>query len=287
MKRRQLVTIIAGLIICCIFAGCSAPVDTALADKLQTVKESEKDITEEEKEEDPGEKETKKRSKKEADISDEKTDDEVAKADEGTDYKALYQPVFDEILDIIEYGYNIDREYDYASGSLTEHINNGGMNDPLNEVGYRLEDISKDGIPELLIGYDANYLNDGGESYISGIYTIKDGKPHVTYAGSTRGSCRRMDETRFFSDLSGGVSLTVMGVFRLSDDGCDITWDDCYFTDEKEDGSIGFYHNKTGAVDVSSSEEMQNGDEVFNEIMDDLAYNCIRIKWTPIGTRNK
>ncbi|MCR5734468.1 MAG: hypothetical protein K6G22_07690 [Lachnospiraceae bacterium] len=199
----------------------------------------------------------------------------------------VYDPVFTEILDVIDYGYNIDREYDYLSGSLTEHINYGGMKDPLNEVGYRLEDISGDGIPELLTGYDADYLHDGGESYITGIYTIKDGKPHVAYAGGPKGSCQRLDDTRFFSTLSGGVSLTVFGDFHLSNDGCDMLWDDCYFADEKGDGSVGYYHNKTGVIDAGLSEEMQNGDEVFNEIMDDLAYNCIRIDWTPIGTRKK
>ena len=83
------------------------------------------------------------------------------------------------------------------------------------------------------------------------------------------------------------LESTVTGAFHLSDDGCDIIWDDCYFTDEKEDGSVGYFHNKTGVIDASRSEEMENGDEVFNEIMDDLAYNSIRIEWTPIGTRNK
>ena len=196
-----------------------------------------------------------------------------------------YEPVFSEILDVINYGYNIDREYAYLSGSLSEYINNGGMKDPLEEVGYCLEDISGDGIPELLIGYDADYLHNGGESYITGIYTLKDGKPYTTYAGSSKGSCGRMDATHFYSSVSGGVSLTVTGEFHLNDSGDEIVWDDCYFTDEKEDGSIGFYHNKTGVIDASASEEMQNGDEIFNEIVDDLAYNSIRIKWTPISDK--
>ncbi|MBO4905225.1 MAG: hypothetical protein J5367_08390, partial [Lachnospiraceae bacterium] len=191
----------------------------------------------------------------------------VTTTDEIALNEVVYEPVFTEILDVINYGYNIDREYDYVSGSLSEHINYGGMKDPLDEVGYRLEDISGDGIPELLIGYDADYLHNGGESYITGIYTIKDGKPVVTYAGGTKGSCRRLDEKRFASSVSGGVSLTVTGAFHLSDDGCDIIWDDCYFTDEKEDGSVGYFHNKTGVIDASRSEEMENGDEVFNEIM--------------------
>lgn len=209
------------------------------------------------------------------------TMDEIVLKEE--DHEAAYEPVFSEILDVINYGYNIDREYAYLSGSLSEHINYGGMKDPLEEVGYCFEDISGDGIPELLIGYDADYLHDGGESYITGIYTIKDGKPFTTYAGSAKGSCQRMDETHFYSSVSGGVSLTVMGDFHPNECGDEIVWDDCYFTDEKEDGSIGFYHNKTGIVDAGSSEEMENGDEVFGEIRDDLAYNCIRVKWTPIA----
>ena len=30
------------------------------------------------------------------------------------------------------------------------------------EIGYHIEDISGDGIPELLIGYNADYLQNGG-----------------------------------------------------------------------------------------------------------------------------
>ena len=41
------------------------------------------------------------------------------------------------------------------------------------------------------------------------------------------------------------------------------------------------------SANLELSEEMKNGDEIFNGIMDDLARNCIRIDWTPIGARDQ
>jgi hypothetical protein len=280
MKRRSLAMFMIGIICCLLISGCGSK----SADKPERTGENMTDTNNSKDEvKSPKKKKTeKKETDKKASLGVDLTKDSV----EYTDYEAVYEPVFTEILDIIDYGYNTDREYDYATGSLTEQLNYGGMKNPLEEVGYRLEDINGDGIPELLIGYDADRLNNGGESYITGIYTVKDGKPFTTYAGSARDTCQRVDETHLFLSLSGGVSLTVMGEFHLSDDGCDIIWDDCYFTDEKDDGSTGFYHNKTGIVDAAGSEEMENGDEVFYEIIDDLAYYCIRIEWTPIGDRS-
>ncbi len=198
-------------------------------------------------------------------------------------YEALYEPVFTEILDVIDYGYNMDREYSYATGNLTDVIDSGEKKNPLDEIGYTLEDISGDGVPELIVGYDANYSNSGNKSYVSGVYTLKDDKPVVTYAGSARSTYQRVDDTHFFFMTSGGVSLTIMGNNHLSKDGTEIVWDKCYFTDEKNDGSIGYYQNTTGIVDAGKSEEMESGEDAFVEIMSDCLEYTIPINWTPIG----
>ena len=259
-------------------AGCGAVAAPDLAEKLQNAKGSaqdEEDSEEEDAGEDTVKKETKKKSKK-------KKKKPAEDADKNIDPETAYQPVFDEILEIIEYGYNMDREYDYASGELTQKIDLGEKENLLDEIGYHYEDISGDGIPELLVGYDADYLQNGGESYIAGIYTLKDGKPYTTYAGSSRSGYMRMDDSHFFYTGNNGTSFTVMGKNHLSEDGTEIVWDDCYFTDEDENGHIVFYHNKSGVIDADESEEMDITDEDFYEIMDDCAYSCIMIGWTPL-----
>ena len=38
-----------------------------------------------------------------------------------------------------------------------------------------------------------------------------------------------------------GSSVTIFGENHLSSDGSELVWDDFYFTDEKENGEIGYY----------------------------------------------
>lgn len=286
--KRMTVMLIAGAMSGIMLTGCGdkaatpepAEAVTEVSEATETVKETEALESSAEAASNSEEKNEDKRRRFKGKPEEDNANEQASK-EESTDYEALYEPVFSEILEIIDYGYNMDREYTYASGNLTDAIDYGSVDKPLDEIGYRLEDMSGDGIPELLIGYDADYLHNGGESYISGVYTIKDGKPFTAYAGSARSSCQRMDDTHFFSSYSGGTSFTVMGMNHLSYDGTEIVWDDCYFTDEKNDGTVGYYHNKTGVVDSSKADEMS--EEIFIEIIDDCEYNCIKIEWIPIG----
>lgn len=260
-----------------LFAGCSS-LPISQAEKTEPEKKQE-----EVKEDSADNTKAKKKKKTHKKDKDEWTSlEENASAD--TDYEAVYEPVFTEIFDIIDYGYNIDREYKYASGDLTRKIDTGEINNLLDEIGYRYEDISGDGVPELLIGYNADYLNNGGESYISAIYTIKNGKPFTSFACSDRSGYMRMDDSHFFYTGNIDANFSVMGKNHLSKDGTEIEWDDCYFKDEKEDGTVGYYHNKTGIIEAKESEKMNISDEDYYEIMDDCAYSCIMIEWTPIGS---
>ena len=279
MKRRYLyfimITIMSGLLM----AGCgSKSKESDLSAMLDKTEEKAEEETEDKKE-DKEEKETKKKPKKEKKKSDA---DEEEKAEESIDHEAVYQPVFDEIFEIIDYGYNMDREYTYASNGLVDKIETARNEGNMDEIGYRYEDVSGDGIPELLIGYNADYLQNGGESYILNLFTIKDDKPYTTYAGHWRSGYQRYNDSQFFFTGSGGMSFVQMGLNHLSKDGTEIEWDDFYFTDEKEDREIGIYYNKTGTAEAKEAEELAISMDDYYEIMDDLAYNCKTFGWTSL-----
>ncbi|MCR5301209.1 MAG: hypothetical protein K6E49_02085 [Lachnospiraceae bacterium] len=272
---------IKAVLICLIgvmlLAGCggSNSADIDLKDKLKNVSAgSEESDTGDEKQDE--EKSEKKKKKKKS------SGDDTKDASDEIDYEALYAPVFDEVFEVLDYGFNIDKEYDYVSGGLSEKVMYSQDDDLLNSIGYLITDMSGDGIPELLIGSDENY-NDETNSYIYTLCSIIDEKPECIIAGSTRSSYNYMGDDHFYYEGSGGASITIFGKNHLSRDGSEIVWDDFYFTDEKEDGEIGIYHNNTGIFSGDESEELNISEKEFSGKMNEYRDRCVTIKWTPIG----
>ncbi len=277
-------TIIA-IMTCIVFAfaltGCSgSPADTSSDQKTEAEgsgKDGEKD-----------EKENTKKKKKKKSESSSKGDkgDEWVGLEDDTDYEKIYEPVFEQIFDAINNGYNADAEYKYVSSGLVEKIIYPGDADLMEDVGYVMEDVSKDGIPELIIGSDENY-NGYPQSLIYSIFTVKDGEPFTTVEAWTRSSYSYMGDDQFYYWGSGGAAVTLMGENHLSKDGTEVEWDDFYFTDQKQDGQIGIYHNKTGVFEAEDAEELDMSEEEFSRIMDDYGKRCKQISWTPIRTMYK
>ena len=77
------------------------------------------------------------------------------------DYEVVYAPVKDEVLDLIINGYDYEKDYVYPSSGIMESVMYRTKTDLLNNIGYVIEDINGDGIPELLIGEDmVGYYDD-------------------------------------------------------------------------------------------------------------------------------
>lgn len=199
-----------------------------------------------------------------------------------TDYESEYAPVFDEVLEVLDYGFNMDKEYKYVSGGLSEKVMYSGDDDLLNSIGYLMTDLSGDGVPELLIGSDEEY--DGRRiGYIYTLCTIIDDEPVCVLFGSTRSSYNYLGDGHFYYEGSGGVAITIFGENHLSKDGSELVWDDFYFTDEKEDGNIGIYYNDSGIFGVEESEELNMSEKEFRSKMSSYQDRCEMISWIPIG----
>ncbi|MBR5360095.1 MAG: hypothetical protein IK123_04310, partial [Lachnospiraceae bacterium] len=85
-----------------------------------------------------------------------------------------------------------DREYDYISTGLMEKVSYAEDDHLLYDIGYVMTDISGDGIPELIIGYDDDIQYDDldEQSYILSVYTVKNKEPFCVIEGWARNSYR-------------------------------------------------------------------------------------------------
>ncbi len=246
------------------------------ADSSGKGKESTESSTDSEK------KDKKKNSDKKDKKDKDKDKDKDKKKTDDTDYEAIYAPILKEVLDTIQNGYDYDAEYDYVLNGLMEEIMYGETDELLESIGYVIMDINKDKVPELLIGKNESFGdNDDIRSNVFNGYSCKDGKPVCFLDGWARSLHEWMGDGHFFYFGSGGAMLSAFGEAHLGKNVEELEWDDFYFTDEKNNGKLGFYHNTTGYWDVAKAEELKISEDSFWEIMDD--YELEPLDWTPIG----
>lgn len=205
---------------------------------------------------------------------------------EQIDYLTIYAPVLDETCDVLYNGYDWEEEYQYVSTGVIEAGNTGAPEEVLGLLGYAIEDVSGDGIPELLIGTvseseQANFFRD----VIFAGYTCKDGEIVMFLEGWARNSYQWLGGGRFFNSGSGGAIYSCFGTFHISEDGTELICEDFYFTNEKDASftEIGMYHNTTGAWDVSVSEELELSDEAFWDMEASLEDTRERMELTPFA----
>ena len=277
MKRKSLAAIIICLMMCGILAGCAASSAASLTDKPESTGEDTSaadDVTDGD---EPDEDEP------EDDESDGGNIDEQEDWESITDYEKLYAPVFDEVSEVLHNGFDYDMQYDYVSDGLMERVMYPGEEDLLDDVGYVMEDVSGDGIPELMIGYNEPFDAEGIErSFVLGVYTLSDGEPCTVISGWARNRYWPLPDGHLYNSGSSGASNTAFGENHLSKDGTEVIWDDFYFSEENASGGLVFFHNTSGIWDRSGSERMDIPERKFGSIMDGDEEQCILFPWTPM-----
>ncbi len=219
------------------------------------------------------------------DATTEKTSETTEEVLNNLNYEAVYAPVLDENRDIVLNGYDDEKEYNYLSNGIVENAMYRDKNDLLNNLGYVIMDINGDGVSELLIGEDmsSDYENPTDESYIYSGYTYKDGEIVCFLEGWARSSYRWMGDGNFFYFGSSSAMCSMFGQCHLDADSSDLEWDDFYYSDVTDDGrGVGFYHNTSGIVDASASEELDVLEEDFWNLADN--YKCEVISWNALGS---
>ncbi|MBR0163968.1 MAG: hypothetical protein IJQ12_04760 [Lachnospiraceae bacterium] len=172
----------------------------------------------------------------------------------------IYAPVIEEYRNAI-WEYDNDKTYQYLSMGMVEVLNYYDKEEIQNGAGYMIEDLSGDGIPELLIGGTLE-TNIWPGSALQ-LFTVKDGELTEVFQSRSRSSYSWMGGNRFYYSGSSGASNVSFGTFRLSEDGTETKWDSFYFSAPAEDGEPIFYFNTTGEWDMASSERL---DMDFEEV---------------------
>lgn len=127
-------------------------------------------------------------------------------------------------------------------------------------IGYAIEDISGDGVPELVVGTLPEH---GG--LVNVVYTLVDGTPQLVFEGCYRSSYTYLGDGRFFYYGSASAAETGQGVYALTRDGTALICEEFHFTHAADgDGSdIRVYYNTTGSWDPADSGESELSPEEF------------------------
>ena len=222
------------------------------------------------------------------------TKQEEEKPEEPVDYLSLYAPVLDETVELIQNGYG-EKDYRYASNGVMEITMWGEAADTLQAVGYTLEDVSGDGIPELFIGYVPNAAEPKESNELFGGYTWKDGAPVMFVEGWARSRIQWMGGNRFFHSGSSGAAHSGFGTFHLNEDATEIIWEDMYFSDDVPpstvnildenyvaSGNLWYFHNTTGSWERDGSEEYKGSEDEFWKICEDDMALCVQMEMKPL-----
>ncbi|MGM9550553.1 MAG: hypothetical protein ACI3V5_12020 [Faecousia sp.] len=123
------------------------------------------------------------------------------------------------------------------------------------EMGYRIEDLSGDGIPELAVGRRNGVTN--------ALYTLVDGKPELVFEGWYRSSYVYMGDGYFYYYGSNSASESGQGVFYLTKNGTGLECESFLFTGLNSDGDLEVYRNETGSWNPAESEKSDMTAEDF------------------------
>ena len=199
----------------------------------------------------------------------------------------VYDGLLDELYELIAEG-SEEFDFDAAEGKAGVIEATMGMkrSEAFGSVGYTLQDISGDGMPELIIGAVKEKTAEGySGSDIYAVYTYAGDETICTLEGRARSSYRYMGDGNFLYHGSEGAMYSIFGTYKISDDGRSLACNDYYFTYEKDErfAEIGFYHNTSGQWDKSVSQELNITYEEFWKIEDDLIKNIKDIELTPFS----
>ena len=173
----------------------------------------------------------------------------------------LYCEILDSNYELIMGGADA---YEYRDG--TSGIGEVIMNSDeiaADTIGYTFLDVNHDGVAELIIGsIDEEKEGKYYGQNIYSAYTYKD-IPHLLLEGWSRNRCFLLEDGTFYTEGSGGAMYSVLENCVLDSNETELAYKDFYFTQEKDESyeEIGFYHNTTGEMDVSVSEEL--GEDAF------------------------
>ena len=146
----------------------------------------------------------------------------------------------------------------------------GGV-DMLQKIGYKIEDVNADGIPELLVCK----INEGTTgTVILCAYTVTDGQLALLFNSTATSNYYLLEDGTFYcegTNCENGdlVAQTVFGVFKM--DAATVSCTDYYFSVVDDNQQASFYHNQAGQLDIAASEAFEGDENAFLQVKEGLA----------------
>ena len=214
--------------------------------------------------------ETEKGSSVKIEKAEKNKDEEAEKQAQNESLLAAYDAILDRSVEVLSSGGDIEAR-DGEMGLLEACYGGTG-------VGYAVEDLTGDGVPELVLGS----LED---DTLYAVYTGNQGEPVLMLEGYCRHPCRYLGRGRFFCSGSASAFNSILSAYVLSKDGLELICEDFYFTDESAgDGmDVAFFHNTTGVMDPAVSDQLDIDYDQFFTIEDSWMDQVQAIALTPFA----
>lgn len=143
-------------------------------------------------------------------------------------------------------------------------------------IGYTMQDISGDGVPELLLGYAEQKQGQGyyGNDLYA-VYTLVDGKPQLQFEAWFKDRLRLLKGNTLFMQGTSGAAESYTGRFAL--EGTKKKCLDFFFTkpDEHNPERIIVYHNQIGTSDPKQSEKSAVTLEELGDMGSDFSFEPV------------
>lgn len=268
MKNKRFVLGEALIIVALAFSGCQFKGSTDEVASSQMKQTEEIDETAQLEDQEKDEKKVQEEPNKETQTQ-EAAHNENPKNIDG---KQIYREVLEEVYQSILQGG--EQEDETALIGVLEVAKTEGVESALEHVGYMIQDLNGDQIPELMIGARSDEcVEDSYGNQIFAVYTYYDEQPYRVFDGGYRNCYYWMGEGKFFNVGSAGALYAIFGTYSLSNDGKELLASDYYFTHEKDGdfNDIWLYHNTTGDWDTNVSEAVEQSQDAIDKLRDELA----------------
>ena len=135
---------------------------------------------------------------------------------------------------------------------IAQEMGEGWGYEPSDMIGYAIQDLNGDGVPELAIGPMREY-----GVYLFTLFTLVDGKPQLVFGEKGDGSYAYLQDGSFFYYGYRSASETGQGFYRLTDDGTALICEEFYFVKilDGDESDVTVYYNTTGSWDIEDSQE--------------------------------
>lgn len=199
-------------------------------------------------------------------------------------YEREYGKLVEGIYNFVNDG-NMDKVPQQGMTGIYELRDHMGYVDALNMLGYTLQDINNDKVPELIFAILDNEKQ--GKGYygkdIYAIYTFVDGKIKFVDEGWARSNIKLLANNMFLTRGNSSNTDYVLVLEDLLPNG-NKRCVDMYFTRSKSNNEPGLdvYRNDVGRADVAVSQKTNMTAEDFFDMGTEMAGDSVKLELLPL-----